>query len=427
VKNSDDLLIESFAPQLSSLRIAVVTETFPPEVNGVAMTLGWLVNGMLQKGHSVQVVRPRQSREQAGVQQDGLDEVLSKGVPLPSYGELRFGMPSKNRLLKLWAERRPDIVHVVTEGPLGWSAVAAARKLQLPITSSFHTNFHSYSQHYGIGLLKTPIESYLRKLHNRTQATMVPTRSMMKDLTSRGYDNVTLLSRGVALEQFGPQHRSDALRRQWGVQADEPVILLVGRLAKEKNVGLVVAAFRAIKARVPDVRLVFVGDGPLRKSLAEACPEAYFAGVQKGEDLAAYYASADLFLFPSMTETYGNVVPEAMASGLAVVSYDCAAALELIEDGVNGLLVPTADDVAFVNASVQLATDSARIASFRAAAVKAVADRSWDAVADTFLQTLRSVLERHGRPFASPAAPKSTDSGLPAKERLAHSHARPQA
>jgi glycosyltransferase involved in cell wall biosynthesis len=172
---------------------------------------------------------------------------------------------------------------------------------------------------------------------------------------------------------------------------------------------------------------VFVGDGPLRKSLAEACPEAYFAGVQKGEELAAYYASADLFLFPSMTETYGNVVPEAMASGLAVVSYDCAAALELIEDGVNGMLVPTADDVAFVNASVQLASDSARIASFRAAAVKAVEDRSWDAVADTFLQTLRSVLERHGRPFASPAAPKSTDSGLPAKERLAHSHARPQA
>ena len=145
VKTSDDLLIESFAPQQSSLRVAVVTETFPPEVNGVAMTLGWLVNGLLQKGHSVQVVRPRQSREQSVVQHEGLDEVLSKGVPLPAYGELRFGMPSKNRLLKLWGERRPDIVHVVTEGPLGWSAVAAARKLQLPITSSFHTNFQSYS------------------------------------------------------------------------------------------------------------------------------------------------------------------------------------------------------------------------------------------------------------------------------------------
>jgi glycosyltransferase involved in cell wall biosynthesis len=424
VKTSDDLLIESFAPQLTSLRIAVVTETFPPEVNGVAMTLGWLVNGLLQKGHSVQVVRPRQSREQTAVQQEGLDEVLSKGVPLPAYGELRFGMPSKNRLLKLWAERRPDIVHVVTEGPLGWSAVAAARKLQLPITSSFHTNFQSYSQHYGIGLLKTPIESYLRKLHNRTQATMVPTRSLVQDLTARGYENVTLLSRGVALEQFGPEHRSEALRRQWGAHGDEPVILLVGRLAKEKNVGLVVAAFRAIKARVPTVKLVLVGDGPLRKALTEACPEAHFAGVQKGADLAAHYASADLFLFPSVTETYGNVVPEAMASGLAVVSYDCAAALELIDSGDNGVLVPTGDDVSFVNASVQLAVDPERIARYRAAAAKAVADRSWDAVSESFLHTLRSVLERHGRPFATATVGKVAGSGAPAKERLAHSHAR---
>lgn len=423
VKTSDDLLIESFAPQLSSLRIAVVTETFPPEVNGVAMTLGWLVNGLLKQGHAVQVVRPRQSREQSVVQHEGLDEVLSKGVPLPAYGELRFGMPSKNRLLKLWAERRPDIVHVVTEGPLGWSAVAAARKLQLPITSSFHTNFQSYSQHYGIGLLKTPIESYLRKLHNRTQATMVPTRTLVQDLTARGYENVTLLSRGVALEQFGPQHRSDELRRQWGVQGQEPVILLVGRLAKEKNVGLVVAAFRAIKARVPTVKLVFVGDGPLRKALTEACPEACFAGMQKGADLAEHYASADLFLFPSMTETYGNVVPEAMASGLAVVSYDCAAALELIESGDNGVLVPTGDDVSFVNAAVQLAQDPQRMAKYRTAAVQAVANRSWDAVCDSFVHTLRSVLERHGRPFA--AGQVAGLSALPTKERLAHSHARP--
>jgi len=169
---------------------------------------------------------------------------------------------------------------------------------------------------------------------------------------------------------------------------------------------------------------VLVGDGPLRKALTEACPEAHFAGVQKGADLAAHYASADLFLFPSVTETYGNVVPEAMASGLAVVSYDCAAALELIDSGDNGVLVPTGDDVSFVNASVQLAVDPPRIARYRVAAVKAVADRSWDAVSESFLHTLRSVLERHGRPFATAAVGKVAGSGAPAQERLAHSHAR---
>lgn len=319
METPDEILVESYASQHSSLRIAIVTETFPPEVNGVAMTLGRIVEGLLQRGHAVQVVRPRQGKETDSSPRDGLDEVLSKGVPLPAYGELRFGLPSKSRLTSLWSERRPDIVHVVTEGPLGWSAVAAARKLQLPVTSSFHTNFQSYSQHYGIGLLKSPIESYLRKLHNHTQATMVPTRAMVQELQARGYNNVTLLSRGVATEQFSPSHRSTALRAEWGVQGDDLVVLLVGRLAKEKNVGLVVSAYRAIQARLPSAKLVLVGDGPLRKALEEACPQAHFAGVRKGAELAAHYASADLFLFASVTETFGNVVPEAMVVVAVVI------------------------------------------------------------------------------------------------------------
>ena len=424
MKNQDEILVESYAAQASSLRIAIVTETFPPEVNGVAMTLGRIVEGLLKRGHAVQVVRPRQGKESgSNPARQGLDEVLSKGVPLPAYGELRFGLPSKNRLTALWADKRPDIVHVVTEGPLGWSAVAAARKLQLPVTSSFHTNFQNYSQHYGMGLLKSPIESYLRKLHNRTQATMVPTRAMVQELQARGYHNVTLLSRGVATEQFSPNHRSPELRAQWGATSDDIVILLVGRLAKEKNVGLVVSAYRAILARVPSAKLVFVGDGPLRKGLEEACPEAHFAGVRKGAELAAYYASADLFLFASVTETFGNVVPEAMASGLAVVAYDCAAAKELIVNGDNGLLVATGDDIAFVNTCVTLATDPHQIERYRNHAVSSVAHRSWDSIYDCFVQTLRNVLEGHGRQFAPAASPFI--SSPPTQERLPQAHASP--
>lgn len=401
----------------------MVTETFPPEVNGVAMTLGRIVEGLLQRGHAVQVVRPRQTRE-AGAEREGFDEVLSKGLPLPAYGELRFGLPSKNRLIKLWTEKRPDIVHVVTEGPLGWSAVAAARKLQLPITSSFHTNFHSYSQHYGMGLLKKPIETYLRKLHNRTQATMVPTRALQLDLQHRGYQNVTVLSRGVATRQFSPVKRSASLRASWDVKPEDLVILLVGRLAKEKNVGLVVSAFHAIKARIPTAKLVFVGDGPLRKPLEDACPDAHFAGIRKGEELAAHYASADLFLFPSLTETFGNVVPEALASGLAVLSYDCAAAQELIVDGINGVLVHAGDELAFVNASVELANDSARRARMRGASAMSVAHLGWDAIFDTFVDTLNGVLERHGRQFTQGAQAHPLTALLSAThERLPHSHA----
>ena len=426
MKHADDLLIESFATKPASLRIAVVTETFAPEVNGVAMTLGRIVEGLLQRGHAVQMVRPRQSRE-ASEPREGLDQVLSHGIPVPSYGELRFGLPSKGRLVKLWTEQRPDIVHVVTEGPLGWSAVAAARKLHLPITSSFHTNFHSYSQHYGMGLLKSPIESYLRKLHNRTQATMVPTKAMVQELQGRGYDNVTLVSRGVAIEQFTPARRSLELRASWGAAPQDPVVLLVGRLAKEKNVQLVLSAFAAIQARQPRAKLVLVGDGPLRRALEETCPAAHFAGVRKGEELAVHYASADLFLFPSMTETFGNVVPEALASGLAVLSYANAAALELITSQHNGVLVPNGDERAFIEASVALALDPLRLQALRAQAPQSVSFMAWSAVCESFEAVLREVLARQGRLFSAtgnvPLLP--ADSYPATQERLAHLHPGP--
>ena len=401
VKTSEDLLVESFVSRPASLRIAIVTETFPPEVNGVAMTLGRIVEGLLQLGHAVQVVRPRQSSELSLEPRIGLDQVLSKGMPLPAYGELRFGLPAKNRLTKLWRDNRPDIVHVATEGPLGWSAVAAARKLQLPVTSSFHTNFHSYSQHYGMGLLKSPIETYLRKLHNRTQATMAPTQAMVQELRRRGFENVTLVARGVATALFQPSRRSQALRDSWGAGPDDLVVMLVGRLAKEKNVALVGTAFQAILARVPTAKLVLVGAGPMREALEVVCPQAQFAGVRKGEDLARHYASGDLFLFPSLTETFGNVVPEALASGMALVSYAHAAASELVVNDYNGVLVEPGDADAFVQAAVALATDDARRGRVRAMAASSVAHLAWESIYDGFVGVLMQVLQRSGRQFAS--------------------------
>jgi glycosyltransferase involved in cell wall biosynthesis len=408
--NPEDILIESYVAQSSSLRIAIVTETFPPEVNGVAMTLGRIVEGLLQRGHSVQLIRPRQARESSIPTPDSLDEVLCQGIQLPAYKELRFGLPMKNRLTKLWKGKRPDIVHVATEGPLGWSAVAAARKLQLPVTSSFHTNFHSYSQHYGMGLLKTPIEAYLRKLHNHTEATMVPTKALMKELQGRGFKNVTLLSRGVATDHFTPAKRSQELRASWGAGVDDLVVLLVGRLAKEKNVGLVISAYRAIKLRLPTAKLVFVGDGPMRKQLEKTCPEAIFAGVRKGEELATHYASGDLFLFSSLTETFGNVVPEALASGLAVVSYGIAGAQELITTGQNGVLVPPGDELEFINAAADLAGNMEKFRQIRQASAASVAHLGWEAIYSSFVDTLTGVLDRHDWQFSKVSKPLQSSS-----------------
>jgi glycosyltransferase involved in cell wall biosynthesis len=302
--------------------------------------------------------------------------------------------------------------------------VAAARKLHLPMTSSFHTNFQSYAQHYGMGLLRSPIESYLRKLHNRTLATMVPTQAMVEDLKVRGYDNVTLVSRGVEIGLFHPQRRSEALRQRWQALPDDPVVILVGRLAKEKNVGLVLEAFRAIQATQPRAKLVLVGDGPLRKSLEDACPQAHFAGIQQGEALAAHYASGDLFLFPSLTETFGNVIPEALASGLAVVAYANAAAQELIIPNHNGLLVANGDETGFVQMSVALALDAPKQQRMREAAPHSVAHLAWHAVCESFEGVLRNALTRHAHYRQSANGVALPLSPAPTEQGLSHSHLR---
>ena len=418
----NELVIETFQNSALSLRIAIVTETYPPEVNGVAMTLGRLVDGLISQGHQVQVIRPRQGDESATLPRAGLEEVLAKGVPLPAYGELRFGLPAKQRLCKLWSVNRPDVVHVVTEGPLGWSAVTAARKMGLPVTSSFHTNFQSYSQNYGVGLFKSPIDAYLRKLHNRTYTTLAPTREVALELTRRGYHNVGVMARGVDTQLFTPARRSEALRASWGVAAIDPVVILVGRLAREKNVNLVVAAFRNIQRRCPTARLVFVGDGPLRRSLEEMCPDAIFAGIRRGVELAEHYASGDLFLFSSLTETYGNVVPEALASGLAVLAYNTAAAKELIVNGENGVLVACGDEVGFVNASADLATSQFQGQFMRKRARESVQNLSWASIVERFAKTLREAVLHTAASNAKSATVTTRVSARKTQERLPHTN-----
>lgn len=354
-----DLVIHQWPAARRSLRIAMITETWPPEVNGVALTLARLVEGLREHNHALQLVRPRQARGDAADSAAGFDEVLLRGLPIPRYPHLKMGLPGKRRLLELWTLQRPDVVHIATEGPLGWSALQAALVLKLPVVSDFRTNFHAYSQHYGIGWLHKPIVGYLRKFHNRTHCTMVPTETLRRELAAAGFEHLRVVARGVDTRQFHPRHRSAALRARWGVVADARVVICVGRLAPEKNLGLLVEAFQAMRRLDPGLKLVLVGDGPAREALRAACPEAIFAGLRDGEDLAAHYASADVFAFPSLTETFGNVVPEALASGLAVLAFDCAAAGQLIVDGANGLLAPPDRPGCFIAAAQRLALDPA--------------------------------------------------------------------
>lgn len=367
------------------LAIDVVSETYPPEVNGVAMTVGRLVDGLRSRGHAVSVLRPRQHAGDRGTPED----IFFSGIPLPGYPGLRLGLPAGGRLRNRWREHRPDLVHVVTEGPLGWSAVNCARSLGIPVTSGFHTNFDHYSTYYGLGWLRPLVAAYLRRLHRRTRATLVPTSALAKTLTGAGIPGVRVVGRGVDTDLFDPQKRSDRLRATWGADSQSVVYLYVGRMAPEKNLGLVC---RCIEGLGNDARMVWVGDGPAREGLSRMNGHHIFAGVRRGEELAEYYASADVFLFPSLTETYGNVVAEAMASGLAVVAYKTAAAAELISPGTNGLLVPPGEESAFKAAAIMLATNSGLRQRMGRDARTAVMPRHWDAAVDQFEAVIRQAI-----------------------------------
>jgi glycosyltransferase involved in cell wall biosynthesis len=374
-----------------ALRISVVTETYPPEVNGVARTVGLMVEALCERGHDVELVRPRQRTERARSSGALLREQLVPGFPIPFYRHLQIGVAPPRLLHKAWTEWRPDVVQVVTEGPLGWAAVSAARRLGIPICSDFHTNFHSYSRHYGLGVFASIVSRYLRILHNRTECTLVPTAEMQAGLTALGFARAKVVGRGVDSWLFSPARRSERLRSTWGCRGNETVALYVGRLAPEKNLGLFVRAALAMRVFDPSLRIVLVGDGPQAAALRAQHPEFVFAGMRTGGDLAEHYASADVFLFPSVTETFGNVTLEAMASGLAVVAFDYAAARQYLRHESSALLAPYDDAAALVGMAERLAGDAELRLRMRQESRRIAETVSWGRAADDLERVLRGI------------------------------------
>ncbi|MFM8767849.1 MAG: glycosyltransferase, partial [Rubrivivax sp.] len=244
----------------------------------------------------------------------------------------------------------------------------------------------------GATALRTPIMADLRKFHNATRRTFVPTRELQADLERCGFQGLRVVSRGVDTQRFHPAHRDEALRRSWTVAPDGLAVLCLGRLAPEKNLDLLLRAFDALALRVPGARMVLVGDGPLRASLQARRTGYHFAGQRAGEDLARHVASADLFLFPSMSETFGNVVTESMASGVPVLAFGHAAALQLIGPGHDGQRVPLGDEAAFVDAAVAAALDRPQLAQWSKEARRTVEPLDWSGIVERFEAELREAL-----------------------------------
>jgi len=382
------------------VRIAFVTETYPPELNGVSLTVQRTVEHLRQRGHEVDLIRPRQAGE---APLDARNELRTLGCPIPMYPELRVGLCASATLRHRFERRMPALVHVATEGPLGWSALRAAHALGLPVTSDFRTNFHEYSRYYGLGWFSPMVQDYLRRFHNQCQRSFVPTEATLHTLSDAGFERLEVVGRGVDTVQFTPDKRSAALRASWGA-GDGPVLLYVGRLAAEKNVTLALCAFEAVRLRMPAATMIVVGDGPMRRKLQQEFPAAQFVGVQRGEALAQHYASADLFLFPSVSETFGNVTLEALASGLPVVAFDTAAAACHVDDCDNGLLAPVGDESAFIAAVCSLAWQHRHLAAVRVHARRAALNANWSDVLARFEAHLAEAAASHGAGVEAGAA-----------------------
>lgn len=360
-----------------SMRIALVSETWFPQVNGVSRSLGKLVESFVGCGDTVRLFIPRYAQSQWP---DGLSAIGFRAVPLPFYPEVRLPVVTPATVARELASFRPDVVHIATEGPLGWAALRASRRLGLPVVSSYHTSFAHYLRLYGAGWLEGAAWRYLRGFHNATAATFCPTPSIRAQLLEKGFERVEIWSRGVNSTHFHPGKRDSELRRRLGVPENAIALAYCGRLAAEKNIETLLAAFRQLPSTLP-VHLLLIGDGPLRSKLEAASdPRVIFTGYQRGEDLARLYASADLFVFPSLSDTFGNVLLEAMASGLPAVAFDVAGPRDVVRHGETGLLVGEVGAEALAAALAGLIADPARLGRMAADARQYAAGQDWEKI-----------------------------------------------
>lgn len=372
------------------MRVTVVTETYFPQVNGVSRTLGELVRVLTARGDQVQLVHP-----DYGVKADPR-ALAVRAFQVPFYRELHLPLPPFSRAREAIDQFQPDLVHIATEATLGHAVLRHAIRRRFPVVSSFHTNFDQYSRHYHVGWARSIIVGYLRWFHGRTRETYVPSRATIRELEGLGFERLALWRRGVDTALFRPDRPGrHAVRSALGFQRDDVVIGHVGRLAAEKNVAHLGDALAIVAANRPRARVLIVGDGPARADLEERTRGfASLAGYRQGEDLADHYSAADLFAMTSLTETFGNVVLEAMASGLPVAAIRAGGVGETVHAGRTGLLVePQSPAQALANILIRMVDDEALRRDMALAARQYALEQSWDAIMENLRGRYEAVVE----------------------------------
>jgi glycosyltransferase involved in cell wall biosynthesis len=386
------------------MRLALFTDTFPPDVNGVARTLGRLVDHALGQGLEVGLVTPKTSNP--APRATAFHHRLP-GVPLPRYPELQLARPLDREGRRLLEEFQPDLVHAATEATVGWSGRIWALRNSVPLVSSFHTDFPAYLAGYGLRGLERFCWWVIRRFHAPARITFCPSTATREQLLSKGFrQEVRIWSRGVDTDLFSPTRRKERVRQEVAPGA-ERLLVYVGRLAPEKRLDVLMEAFpRVREALGSGVALVLVGDGPWMARLRENHPEGtFFLGYRTGLSLAEAYAVGDVFAFPSDTETFGNVVMEALASGLPVVAPRKGGVTDSVIPGRTGELVRPRDPVDFADTIIALLRNDERRRALAKGARDFALARSWDSVFETLFEDYAEALALRASTFHADPVP----------------------
>ena len=377
------------------MKVVYFTESLLPHVDGVSRTLAQLFGFLERRGVDFRIYSPFVPGPE--VSWSGRVRA-TRYIRFPLYPDYRVTLPALGRIAGELEEWRPQLVHRVIPTTMASRAQAWASKGGIPVVSSFHTHFVSYFRYYGVPRLEGFGWRMLRRFYQKCERVYAPSDRIIAELAEHGITNTELWSRGIDLARFSPDHRSAELRARAGADESTPVLLMVSRLVKEKDMADLVVMDRILRQRGNTHRLVLVGDGPMRAELEAALPYAYFAGHQSGEALARWYASGDVFVFPSTTETFGNVVLEAQASGLPTVVVDRGGPPDLVAPGRTGFIA-RANDPADLAARVgPLLRDPDERARMGRLARDAARERDWAAVNGRLLESYARVVDPHRPP-----------------------------
>lgn len=356
------------------MHIILATDTFLPEINGVTTVLSQMRDGLRARGHRVRILAPDYGRSLAD--EDGILRLAA--IPAPGYNQVRLSWPWFRGLSRWLDAEAPDLVHAVTEGPLGLYGRSYAQRRTLPLVSSFHTDFPRYAGRYLGDWAVAPTQRYLRWFHNAARLTQTPSEVTRDELHHLGIPRAEVWGRGVDTAWFRPARRSAERRTALGVRGDQALVLHVGRLALEKSVDTLVAAFTAAHERLGDAAVFCVaGDGPRAAWVREALPWARHLGFLDRSVLADLYADADLFVFPSATETCGLVALEALASGVPVIGASAGGVKENLREGLTGMLVEPGQAAAFAEGIDALVRDREQRCAMGEAARAFAVGRDW--------------------------------------------------